>query len=394
MTDAKLCPKCGAPRTNLNSQFCGQCGAEYEKTIHPQPVQDAIKPDILSIPSSSCPKCGAPRTNVNSQFCGQCGAEYEKTIHPQPVQDAIKPDILSIPSSSCPKCGAPRTNVNSQFCGQCGAEYEQTIHPQPVKDAVKPDILSKIPSGKKGLIIIAGIVIIVLIGFSLLYSVSSQPENAVIQYLQYINNGEYSQAVNLLVDPTTLQPYSETEQEGSAALMKAILGTINFRVSNITILSKQKINDNQYLITASATTSGNLYGMTNQQTTSGTVMVVKINGQWKLAENIAAMPIASPSGSNSGPQVNPSPSLTASPVQSTLPNGNTPYRQVDNTPIQTSIITQIPGPTGTFLPEGQLVSDSVGGGQSKIYYFEVDNSENNIQHIDITESGPGTTIIF
>jgi len=394
MTDAKLCPKCGAPRTNVNSQFCGQCGAEYEKTIHPQPVQDAVKPDILSIPSTSCPKCDAPRINVNDQFCGQCGAEYEKTAHPQPVQDAVKPDILLIPSSSCPKCGTPRTDINAQFCGQCGAEYEKTAHPQPVQDEVKPDILSKIPSGKKGLIIIAGIVIVVLIGGILLYSASSQPENAVIQYLQHINNGEYSQAADLIVDSTTLQPLSDAQKAYLRTTMEATLGPTgeNIRINNITILSKQKINDNQYLITVSlGMKSSNSNGF---QTSSGTLRVVKVNGQWNVAESITGLQVASPSGSTTNPQVNPNSMVTAIPAPSTLPNENTPYRQVDNTPIQTPIITQIPGPTGTFLPEGQLVSDSVGGGQSKIYYFEVDNSENNIQHIDITESGPGYNYYF
>ena len=157
---------------------------------------------------------------------------------------------------------------------------------------------SFLAGGKKTALVLIGIIaVIAIIGGFLLISGGPQPQDAVVQYLQHINNGEYSQALGMMVDPTTMQPYPETEQEGSAALMKAVLGAINFRVSNITILSSQKINNNQYLITASATTSSSLAGLTNQQTTTGTVTVVKINGQWKLAENIAAMPIIYPSGS-------------------------------------------------------------------------------------------------
>jgi len=157
---------------------------------------------------------------------------------------------------------------------------------------------SFLAGGKKTALVLIGIIaIIAIIGGFLLISGGPQPQDAVVQYLQHINNGEYSQALSMMVDPTTMQPYSETEQEGSAALMKAMLGAINFRISNITILSSQRINNDEYLITASATSSSSLLGLTNQQTTSGTVTVVKINGQWKLAENIEAMPIIYPSGS-------------------------------------------------------------------------------------------------
>ena len=110
---------------------------------------------------------------------------------------------------------------------------------------------SFLAGGKKTALVLIGIIaVIAIIGGFLLISGGPQPQDAVVQYLQHINNGEYSQALGMMVDPTTMQPYPETEQEGSAALMKAVLGAINFRVSNITILSSQKINNNQYLITS------------------------------------------------------------------------------------------------------------------------------------------------
>lgn len=60
-----LCPKCGTPRRNPNSEFCGQCGEKL--------------PVILLV---SCSRCGTPRRNPNSEFCGQCGTPYDKQAQP------------------------------------------------------------------------------------------------------------------------------------------------------------------------------------------------------------------------------------------------------------------------------------------------------------------------
>jgi hypothetical protein len=66
MTTADFCPKCGSPKTNANSEFCGQCGA--------------FLPRIILV---CCPGCGKPRKNANAEFCGECGAAYAK---PDPSQ--------------------------------------------------------------------------------------------------------------------------------------------------------------------------------------------------------------------------------------------------------------------------------------------------------------------
>ncbi|GEM_PF-5828300 len=134
----------------------------------------------------------------------------------------------------------------------------------------------------------SGIIIVVLLGGVLLYSARSQPENAVIQFLQHINNGEYSQAADLLVDSNTLQPLSDSQKAYLTTTMENTLGPNggNIRINNITILSKQKINDNQYLITVSEMVSINSNGF---QKTSGTATVVNVNGQWKLAESITGL---------------------------------------------------------------------------------------------------------
>ena len=84
--------------------------------------------------------------------------------------------------------------------------------------------------GKKTALVLIGIIaVIAIIGGFLLISGGPQPQDAVVQYLQHINNGEYSQALGMMVDPTTMQPYPETEQEGSAAFNESGVGCNKFQ---------------------------------------------------------------------------------------------------------------------------------------------------------------------
>jgi hypothetical protein len=63
-----------------------------------------------------------------------------------------------------------------------------------------------------------------------------------------------------------------------------------------------------------------------------------------------------------------------------------PFKINDTPPVATVGITQAPNPIGTFLPENSVMSESITGEATKIYYFNVDNSK-RIRFIRINLEG-------
>ena len=112
MSVAELCPKCGTPRRNWNSQFCGQCGVTL--------------PVITLTP---CEKCGTPRKSPNAQFCGQCGAVYEITIQPVPnlAGEKIEPS---------PNRNSPGDASSSSRSGHHDVFISYSSKDKPVADAI------------------------------------------------------------------------------------------------------------------------------------------------------------------------------------------------------------------------------------------------------------------
>ncbi|MGE5832405.1 MAG: hypothetical protein ACM3X8_05750 [Methanomicrobiales archaeon] len=145
-------------------------------------------------------------------------------------------------------------------------------------------------SGWVKVIVGAVIVGIVLGVYLLLFSglFASQPEDVVVRFLQHLDKGEYAQALDLAVNPTTLQPYTSTEKAQSAALAQAAYGMNgeNIQISDIRILNKEKVSDTKYLITVSAKYAMTTFGYTNTQTRTETIPVVKVNGDWKVAQRL------------------------------------------------------------------------------------------------------------
>src|SRR5208282_2971316 len=60
-------------------------------------------------------------------------------------------------------------------------------------------------------------------------------------------------------------------------------------------------------------------------------------------------------------------------------------------PVTTTVTTQTPEPVGIFLKENQLIDDYLANGDSKTYYFDVVNSNNNIELVRIKLDGDPLT---
>ena len=112
-------------------------------------------------------------------------------------------------------------------------------------------------------------------------SVGQPPEEAAImQFIQHVNNKEYSQAADMAVssnNPTVIP--TDSQKQGLIGL----LGMGGARYDNVKILSKEKVSDDQYVITTSQTVTSNLFGTETQSTTNTRWIVVQLNGKWMIA---------------------------------------------------------------------------------------------------------------
>ena len=127
---------------------------------------------------------------------------------------------------------------------------------------------------------------LLVISFLLLFSgcISEKPERVLEKEVKYFENGDYEKLLNLYVDPITLQPYSQEEKEETIQLLTMYLGSegIKVKVHDFEIIKKEKINDERYLITTY--TKYTALGETKEETE--TRAVVKVNGEWKIAEEL------------------------------------------------------------------------------------------------------------
>ncbi|MCL7413544.1 MAG: PGF-CTERM sorting domain-containing protein [ANME-2 cluster archaeon] len=114
--------------------------------------------------------------------------------------------------------------------------------------------------------------------------ISEKPENVLEKEVKYIENADYEKLLDLYVDPITLQPYSQEEKTETIQLITMYLGTegTQVKVHEFEIINKEKINDEKYLITTY--TKYTALGETKEETKTRTV--VKVNGKWKIAEEL------------------------------------------------------------------------------------------------------------
>ena len=155
------------------------------------------------------------------------------------------------------------------------------------KGSSGPGIATHLPVGKKGIAIIL-LVVIALVAAFFIFS-SGTPGDAVVKFLQHLDNGEYAQALDQAVDPGTMQPYTESDRSRMISMMQMTYGSRgeNIQISNIRIVSSSKVNDNKYMVTVTATyTTKSLFGTPSTDTKTETIPVVKVNGQWRVAKTL------------------------------------------------------------------------------------------------------------
>jgi len=114
--------------------------------------------------------------------------------------------------------------------------------------------------------------------------INEKPESVLEKEVKYVENGNYEKLLDLYVDPITLRPYSQEEKEETIQLITMFLGSegAQVKVHDFKIIKKEKINDERYLITTY--TKYTALGETKEETE--TRAVVKVNGEWKIAEEL------------------------------------------------------------------------------------------------------------
>jgi PGF-CTERM protein len=114
--------------------------------------------------------------------------------------------------------------------------------------------------------------------------INEKPESVLEKEVKYVENGNYEKLLDLYVDPITLRPYSQEEKEEIIQLITMFLGSegTQVKIHDFEIIKKEKINDERYLITTY--TKYTVLGETKEETE--TRAVVKVNGEWKIAEEL------------------------------------------------------------------------------------------------------------
>lgn len=110
--------------------------------------------------------------------------------------------------------------------------------------------------------------------------VSTNPEDAVKLYYGYMDSGEYEKAFAMVINPRTLEPYSEDEKQQFIAELKRMYGD-RIKVNKLEIIEKKKVSENEYHITINVTTDVDSIlgkGRTIKR-------VFKTDAGWKVMEN-------------------------------------------------------------------------------------------------------------
>ncbi|WP_292367506.1 hypothetical protein [Methanoregula sp. UBA64] len=183
-----------------------------------------------------------------------------------------------------------------EFCGKCGAKMDLSVSnvcpncgwvsgaPDPNKTRRKLTGSGFLKAhGKK--ILLIGIGIIAVIAFIWVFQsllLDTQPGDAVIQSYNLLKKGEYSQAVDLSLDPYTNQPFTPERKQTAISELGSFKDLTSVQSSEIKVVSSEKINDNKYLITCLVSYSRNdPSGKHNDQNTVITAYVLKFDGHWK-----------------------------------------------------------------------------------------------------------------
>ncbi len=134
------------------------------------------------------------------------------------------------------------------------------------------------------------ILLLSLIFMGVIFSgcIGNKPESVLEKEAEYIDSGEYDKFIDLYINPDTLEPYSKEEKTEIVQTLGMLLGQNgeNVKVQEFKIIKKEKITDEKYLITTYVKVT--FMGETKEETDTRTV--VKVNGKWKIAEEMPEIP--------------------------------------------------------------------------------------------------------
>ena len=208
-----ICPECG--KDVKDAKFCSNCGALLTKSetneepaeeidvqvVEENPLEETAG-DIIDVrvlddgpeeeetkKSKFCPNCGTEIAE-DIKFCPQCGF-------------GIGPSEESHQTKFCKSCGK-KININAEVCPYCGVRVENYPATQE-KSIVIAAILSFLFPGlghlyngltHKGVsfiiaYIISAVLVVILIGFVLVFIVWIWALFDAIKTTEAINNGEY-----------------------------------------------------------------------------------------------------------------------------------------------------------------------------------------------------------
>lgn len=116
------------------------------------------------------------------------------------------------------------------------------------------------------------------------------PESVVINSVKYLDNGQYEKLMDMYVNPETLQPYKPEEKTKSAEGLKTLLGANgeNIEIQDFQVVNKEKIDEETYKITTRLKYKMTIMGRTETKDENETKTVVKVNGEWKIADKLPA----------------------------------------------------------------------------------------------------------
>lgn len=116
-----------------------------------------------------------------------------------------------------------------------------------------------------------------------LKSNSDNPEYVIISFWMYADQGDYEKAVDLLVHPDTLEPYTESEKSSLVSKMEMMWGKHGeYILDDLEVINKEKIEDDKYLITIKKYEI--IYGDPIKiEFQNKNFTVVQINGKWRIA---------------------------------------------------------------------------------------------------------------
>lgn len=132
---------------------------------------------------------------------------------------------------------------------------------------------------------------IVVIASSIIFSGcvkvnQDEPEDVLFSFAEYLDEGRYEKAWDLVVHYDTLEPYFVGDPSDIEEMFGEMFGEKGEKIEihDLKVINKEKIEDDKYVITMSMKTTYDDGTKVETEVGTGNFTVVKIDGEWKIAE--------------------------------------------------------------------------------------------------------------